>query len=148
MKKKNKRNNPCHCGSNKKYKNCHGKKTSNYNVYFIGILIGISILLWFIFYNFENNTNKEQISNFKPFAPQKNNFSKPISTQPPGPPPEGKIWSPEHNHWHDDPSFNNNSIIDQKLKNIQNKSGSSKPPGPAPEGKVWSPEHNHWHDEK
>ena len=102
MNKKNKRNNSCHCGSKKKYKNCHGKKTSNYNVHLIGILIGIPILLLFIFFNFENNTNKEQISDFKPFALRKNNFSKTTSFQPPGPTLEGKIWSPEHNHWHDE----------------------------------------------
>ena len=54
-------------------------------------------------------------------------------------PPPGKVWSPEHGHWHDAPTAIN-----------PNPSGSSAgitpPPGPEPEGKIWSPEHGHWHD--
>lgn len=33
-----------------------------------------------------------------PAQQQQNTFRKP---QPPGPAPEGKVWSPEHGHWHD-----------------------------------------------
>lgn len=47
--------------------------------------------------------------------------------QPPGPAPPGKVWSPEHGHWHEI------TLTPQ-------------PPGPVPEGKVWSQEHGHWHD--
>lgn len=49
--------------------------------------------------------------------------------QPPGPVPEGKVWSADHGHWHDAP-----------------RAPASQPPGPAPEGKVWSADHGHWHD--
>jgi hypothetical protein len=57
--------------------------------------------------------------------------------QPPGPAPEGKVWSPEHGHWHDAPGTTPASTPGQL---------TPQPPGPAPEGKVWVPEHGHWHD--
>jgi hypothetical protein len=53
-------------------------------------------------------------------------------SQPPGPAPPGKVWSPEHGHWHD---------VSPTTSPV-----SAQPPGPAPPGKVWSPEHGHWHD--
>ncbi len=71
-----------------------------------------------------------------PFAINPNVTSKPggeLTPQPPGPPPEGKVWFAEHGHWHDDPG------ISGEL--------TPQPPGPAPEGKVWSAKHGHWHDE-
>ena len=42
--------------------------------------------------------------------------------------PPGKVWSPEHNHWHDAPAA--------KLP----ADGSA-----GPDGAIWSAEHNHWH---
>lgn len=42
--------------------------------------------------------------------------------------PPGKVWSSEHNHWHDDPNA--------KMP-VEGTRG--------PEGTVWSAEHNHWH---
>ncbi len=53
--------------------------------------------------------------------------------QPAGPAPEGKVWSAEHGHWHDEPGTPGEL--------------TPPPPGTAPEGKVWSEEHGHWHDE-
>lgn len=63
---------------------------------------------------------------------------------PPGPAPEGKVWSPDHGHWHDIPKPANNSIASAT---VNPESGLyDPPPGPAPDGKVWSPEHGHWHN--
>ena len=56
-------------------------------------------------------------------------------------PPPGKVWSPEHGHWHDAPAMST-PIVPQSSTGP-----TSEPPGPAPPGKVWSPEHGHWHDD-
>ena len=81
------RNDPCHCGSGKKYKHCHlkedGEKESNNK----GILIGAIIIIFVIISAFVIY-NKTQSSN-DPVNP------------PPGQAPEGKVWSEEHGHWHD-----------------------------------------------
>lgn len=67
----------------------------------------------------------------------------PSTPPPPGPAPAGKVWSPQHGHWHDaDPTTKPTSL------GIVNPPGGAVtvPPGPAPAGKVWSAEHGHWHD--
>jgi len=51
--------------------------------------------------------------------------------QPPGEVPPGKVWSPEHGHWHDSNEAH---------------PGAPQPEGDPPPGKVWSVEHGHWHD--
>ena len=63
---------------------------------------------------------------------------------PAGPVPEGKVWSPDHGHWHNaaQPAKNANASA-----TVNPESGLYDPPaGPVPEGKVWSPEHGHWHN--
>jgi hypothetical protein len=57
--------------------------------------------------------------------------------QPPGPVPEGKVWSEEHGHWH-------NVLATPASGDAR--APVAQPPGPAPEGKVWSEEHGHWHN--
>ena len=66
-------------------------------------------------------------------------------------PPPGKVWSPEHGHWHDAPATStprstplSNPLIPQP--STPSTESTSEPPGPAPPGKVWSTEHSHWHD--
>ncbi|HUO84870.1 MAG TPA: hypothetical protein VM534_07125 [Thermoanaerobaculia bacterium] len=59
--------------------------------------------------------------------------------QPPGPVPAGKVWSPEHGHWHD-------ATASQVTAKPATPISTPQPPGPAPEGKVWSAEHGHWHE--
>jgi hypothetical protein len=54
--------------------------------------------------------------------------------QPPGDPPPGKVWSPEHGHWHTAPSA------------ADTLGGTPQPPGDPPPGKVWSEAHGHWHN--
>ena len=74
------RNDPCPCGSGKKYKNCHGseeKKASKTNYIVIGGIVLILILA-FALYQFRDT-----------------------GTPQPGEAPPGKIWSEEHGHWHD-----------------------------------------------
>lgn len=76
------RNEPCHCGSGKKYKNCHQKedsqKASSKKSTLMYGLIGLFVIITaFAIY----------ITMTKDDAP--------------GKAPEGKVWSPEHGHWHD-----------------------------------------------
>jgi len=72
--------------------------------------------------------------------------------QPPGPTPEGKVWSPEHRHFHDLPGAVAQAPAGtSETIQITPPSGSPgtltpQPEGPVPEGKVWSPEHGHYHD--
>lgn len=73
-------------------------------------------------------------------------------TQPPGPAPAGKVWSPEHGHWHEKPQSNEWVTVTPQKTVPLNTSGDGlpvkipQPAGPAPAGKVWSSEHGHWHD--
>ena len=64
-----------------------------------------------------------------------------LSPQPAGPVPEGKVWSPEHGHWHGKPT---GVRVNPALK--RNATPRAQPPGPPPEGKIWSAEHGHWHN--
>lgn len=77
---------PCPCGSGRKYKQCcQGKKKWHENTrlraagLFLLIPTGLFILGQ-MFFGRENNNMAER---------------------PPGPAPPGRVWSPEHGHWHD-----------------------------------------------
>lgn len=139
-----KRNDPCHCGSGKKYKNCHGKKStagalSSQWIYLpIGVIVVTGVVIIF------GRSSEIQPGTAPPgkvWSPEHEHWHDApspaggASAQPPGQAPPGKVWSPEHRHWHDAP-----------LPQAEGKPLTPQPPGPAPPGKVWSPEHGHWHD--
>ena len=74
-----------------------------------------------------------------------------LTPQPDGPVPDGKVWSPEHGHWHD--VAPDGSAQPMQMTPIPAPGDAAapgtltpQPEGPAPPGKVWSPEHGHWHD--
>jgi hypothetical protein len=78
-------------------------------------------------------------------------------SQPPGEAPPGKVWSPEHGHWHDapssaaapaliSPSGTQLPPLPVTTPTATSEPVTAQPPGEAPPGKVWSPEHGHWHD--
>lgn len=133
------RNDPCPCGSGKKYKNCHGGKTLSallgrrgvmpmLAIAFIGGTIALVMAL-----NTDTDTGKT-----------------PANVPPPSSPAPGKVWSEEHGHWHD-AATENQSMDPQPTQQQQNPAPQGgppfqQPPGPVPQGKVWSPEHGHWHD--
>lgn len=80
MKKLN-RNEPCHCGSGKKYKNCHmeheGEVTAKSKSLYIAGTIGLLILIILISLYWNQQTSTTEA-------------------------PPGKVWSSEHGHWHDE----------------------------------------------
>lgn len=77
------RNEKCHCGSGKKYKNCHqeidNKKESRNKSLIIGSILALFLLFaalgWY--WNSQSPENSA-----------------------PGNAPQGKVWSEEHGHWH------------------------------------------------
>ena len=77
------RNEPCPCGSGKKYKNCHEKegglkKKSNRSVIIGAVIIALFIIISVV----------SMITNRR-------------SSSGPGEAPPCKVWSEEHGHWHD-----------------------------------------------
>ncbi len=76
------RNDPCHCGSGKKYKNCHQQIDTQTGTVNKNMIIGGLALLVILF----------AIGMYFKMQPANNPA--------PGPAPEGKVWSSEHGHWH------------------------------------------------
>ena len=77
------RNDPCHCGSGKKYKNCHQnveeqKKVLNNNLIIGGVALFLILLALGIYWKTQSTGDPS-----------------------PGNAPAGKVWSPEHGHYHD-----------------------------------------------
>ena len=138
--KKQSRNDPCHCGSGKKFKNCHaGQTNNNFNQQWVIVGIIGGIFLLYIFMDSGTSTTTT-MNNSIPTSviPQATARS---ATPPPGDAPPGKVWSPEHGHWHNI-STNSASMLPGAEANIP----QPQPLGEAPPGKVWSSEHGHWHD--
>ena len=132
--KKQGRNDPCHCGSGKKFKVCHGEVTSKFNQQWVtaGIIGGILLLFFFM----DSGSRTTTITNSAiptSVIPQARNGS---AAQPPG-----KVWSSEHGHWHDTATTPSSTV-----PGVASNLPQPKPPGEAPPGKVWSPDHGHWHD--
>jgi len=166
MSKKVGRNEPCHCGSGKKYKVCHGQSAASAGQkwMFIGgavIVVGLGYFINKILTSDDlDNRRPGQVWSpdhehwhdapatstprstplSNPLIPQPSTPSTESTSEPPGPAPPGQVWSTEHSHWHDAP-VTAPSITPQSSTKL-----TSEPPGPAPPGKVWSPEHGHWHD--
>jgi hypothetical protein len=159
------RNSLCNCGSGLKYKNCCGPKEGAGKrpiVIMIGaVLICSAVVLAF----FARNSNQLPSDGIpagsgapaaQP-APGAAQTGTPGAPQPPGPAPEGKVWSVEHGHWHDASAPGQGAPAGtltapgstaQGAAQPAAQPGSPQPPGPAPAGKVWSVEHGHWHDAK
>ena len=132
------RNETCHCGSGKKFKNCHGKTIEKSSQSWVIIAVIFLFLLWFLF--FETTPPAKATS----YSPAPLISKKPnLTSQATGPAPPGKVWSEEHGHWHDAPLAP--TTLPGQPRTSEPKSQN---PGDPPPGKVWSPEHDHWHDQK
>jgi hypothetical protein len=132
------RNEPCHCGSGEKYKNCHGASSSvsNRSLLIGGGIVAVVLAMWF---------GKGIIGG--------------SGDESPGNAPPGKVWSPEHGHFHDAaqpvsvqtetaplPGTGLPDSLGQS-SGIPGLAGTPQPPGEAPPGKIWSAEHGHWHED-
>ena len=128
------RNDPCHCGSGKKFKVCHGEVTSNFNQQWViaGIIGGIFLLFFFM----DSGSSTTTITNSAiptSVIPQARTGS--------AAPPPGSVWSSAHGHWHDSETKPSSTV-----PGVESNLPQPKPPGETPPGKVWSPDHGHWHD--
>ena len=138
------RNEPCHCGSGKKYKHCHEptKNTNNNQYTIIGIIAVVMLVIIFINSDSSNQTVPVTTS------PLLNQGSTSNTSKPSGPAPPGKVWSQEHGHWHDAPV---SKSLTPKLLGKEGVNKITVPPidknKPA-EGKVWDEEHGHFHDKE
>lgn len=93
-------------------------------------------------------TTQATIPNFSPIPLTQQASSNPI-TAPPGPAPKGKIWSPDHGHWHDiDPASDFDLIPPTTIpgQTPVGITGSAVSGVAATAGMIWSTEHEHWHD--
>jgi len=109
------RNDPCHCGSGKKYKVCHGQSAATGGQKWI--IFGGAVIVAALGYFLYEILTSERLDN----------------------PQQGKVWSPEHGHWHDIPTASR--TLPQASTGL-----TLQPPGSSPPGKMWSPEHGHWHN--
>jgi len=78
------RNDPCPCGSGKKYKNCHQEIDAHQGGKNKAFLIGILLILFVIIAAVGMYLNSQNSG----------------SNRPPGAAPAGKVWSEEHGHYH------------------------------------------------
>ena len=125
------RNEPCHCGSGKKIKQCHGVKNPGKTNQLL--LIGF-LSLAFIFFMFFSSSTSIDHSMSANKSPQPFNFQgNKLTKQPEGKAPPGKVWSAEHGHWHDSPT----SILENKRNSSIEKHN---------DGKVWNADHGHYHE--
>ncbi len=88
------RNEPCPCGSGKKYKNCHmnseAAKGGKNKAIIIGALLVLFLIIGIIsFFMSSQQADSGSSNQLTPGPP------------PAGPAPPGKVWSYQHGHWHD-----------------------------------------------
>ena len=163
------RNEPCLCGSGRKFKACClGKATTSPPTRrFPGpyLAIGVAGVVLAVVVSrtsfWPASSDRSEMAPKNSSAPMSTPLSLPLAggtgvrpsglmSQPSGPAPEGKIWSPEHGHWHElsapaAQAINGGGNFTSTSTELA--SLTPQPPGPVPEGKVWSPEHGHWHDD-
>lgn len=171
---------PCSCGSRKRYRNCCKPRQDRSRILiFIAVVIG-GVFVAKIFFGptppvpaappgkvwseeHGHYHDAAQPAGQPPAAgggiPDAGASRAPLpagsagAAQPAGEAPPGKVWSPEHGHWHDAPAGGVTPVSPGGAPpgaagpNVpQGGKLTPQPAGPVPPGKVWSPEHGHWHD--
>lgn len=145
------RNEPCSCGSGKKYKNCCGRSPSFLNkgqkkVVGISLLVIAALVAAVMFFG---NNQPPLSPAFSPTAAPTGSPATGGVGRPPGSAPAGKVWSFEHGHWHDAPGSTpatQPGVQTFGQPNTGTATFTPQPPGDVPPGKVWSPQHGHWHN--
>ncbi len=135
-------NDPCPCGSTKKYKRCcklaEGPPRPKWKRLVLGALVAAGAVV-LIFGPGIRSRATSSVS----FGAGPGTAASALVPRPAGPVPPGKVWSAAHGHWHDA------SNIGVGLgSGVTTQSGVStpQPAGPVPAGKVWSAAHGHWHN--
>ncbi|HUP49828.1 MAG TPA: SEC-C metal-binding domain-containing protein [Thermoanaerobaculia bacterium] len=151
------RNDPCVCGSGMKFKRCCAGKASKRLSRGLILLISAIAAVAAIGLIPILSSNKKADGPVPSSASPARSAAQ-TNTPQPGPAPPGKVWSPEHGHWHDAPTRMTLPLGSPgggpmqspgspiQVTTQQQVAPAAQPPGPAPPGKVWSPEHGHWHD--
>jgi hypothetical protein len=160
------RNDPCPCGSGRKFKHCCGKKGgSKAPVKKRGgalkwvLLVVLCVGAGYAFRSLGFFSSSPPSPAVNPLALPQTEINRTVTPgakintltglydPPPGPVPEGRVWSPDHGHWHYAPRPA--ADAGGATNPAQPPEGAPYPPpsGPTPEGKVWSPEHGHWHND-
>jgi hypothetical protein len=144
------RNDACPCGSGKKFKNCCVDKGSGISRGVLLLIAAIAIIAAIGILPSLLGEKKEKETAFASSAlPGGRRVPQPGPAQP------GKVWSPEHGHWHDATGRSTAPTpaapMTTPASPVQVQSAPAftpgpQPPGPVPAGKVWSTEHGHWHD--
>ena len=136
------RNDPCHCGSNKKFKHCHQKTNikQNNQLILLGI-VGAIVIIFLI--TFSDGENEQKINSSNTLS---NSLTPVKAAKPSSPAPPGKVWHEEHGHYHDIPIQNNSSSLRLNNNIASSPISKARPSAPAPPGKIWHEEHGHYHD--
>ena len=92
------RNEICHCGSGKKFKQCHQSKKNNQSAQLVYLAFISFAIITIFFIGNTIFTSANTTSNLSPKTFSIEN-AQPIK-RPKGDAPPGKIWSVEHGHWH------------------------------------------------
>jgi hypothetical protein len=175
------RNELCPCGSGKKMKACHpngvAPVSKNRNIMLIGLGVAVVAVVGAAMMREDSGPlqatpNRQMPTPMQaPVRSSTSNAARPATQQSgagtpqPGPAPPGKVWSPEHGHWHDAPAGGAQTATNQsrpvpsqaiqmpspqrpatQTANQTPAKNVPEPTGIAPPGKVWSPEHGHYHD--
>lgn len=178
MSKKQRKTDPCHCGSGTQFRYCHGapqeveeeapltqRNPRRVFLFLVLVLSPLAVLASFSQGQPEDTVNRvwspehghyhtldgREIGaaaaapqaaavDGEPAAPS---GDAPDPTVAPGPAPPGKVWSPEHGHWHDaDPEAGADPLQNEPWDHQYR---IERPDGPPPEGMTWSESHGHWH---
>ncbi len=128
--KKVSRNEKCPCGSGKKFKHCHAQKESastswsKFGIGVVGVMLAVGLghgawamfkapnandgRVWSAEHGHWHNADGTEVGTAGIPAGGSMNVGgltggNMPAPQPPGPVPDGKVWSAEHGHWHDAP---------------------------------------------
>src|SRR5687767_8834637 len=111
------RNELCPCGSGKKSKHCcnQGQAASRWPVYLVlfVVVVGAAAIVAALREDSKPPRSLAAVSPVSAATPATQTAAAPApatapAAEPPGPAPAGKVWSPEHGHYHDAPNAASN----------------------------------------